>query len=219
MENLSPQNTMASASAAPAPTINLSPRLIADFRKAREFAERTHRGDVEWIQSRTTLVELFDDFFEEYVYVVVASGFRAIHAARLCPQLIACRGNVPKMLKVFGNQKKVEAIGAVWRMRSKWPALRKSFTSVDSLTQLPRIGPIVKFHLARNIGIRSVGKPDLHLVRYASALGYPNCQEMVEALAQHEGLAPGSTDFILWIWLSHNRGKENTCCHDGYKLR
>jgi len=50
--------------------------------------------------------------------------------------------------------------------------LRKSLESVDSLEQLPRVGPAVKHHLARNIGLsQSYAKPDLHLVKYMTANG------------------------------------------------
>jgi len=170
--------------------------IIRDFEQAREFSEQNHHSDVEWIRSRDILVESFDDFFQEYVYVIIASGFRAIHAARLTPKLVACRGSVPVMLKLFKNRQKVEAISKVWNLRKQWKSLRESFTDVDALTRLPRIGPIVKYHLARNIGLQSVGKPDLHLVRYAAAHGWKDSQAMVQAIADEFHLSPGTSDFM-----------------------
>jgi len=197
----------------------LSRLLTNEFQSAMEFSNKSHGTDIEWMKSREHLITDFDDFFENYVYVVVASGFRAIHAARLTPKLVACKGDVNKMLPIFGNRQKVEAIGKVWAMRKNWAQLRRTFRSPEDLTVLPRIGPTVKWHLARNIGLISCGKPDLHLVRYAKSHHWADSQKMTAALAKEYHLTVGVADFMLWIWLSHGRGKKCPCCNGGYPLR
>eukprot|EP00771_Trimastix_marina_P003151 gnl/Trimastix_PCT/4360.p1 GENE.gnl/Trimastix_PCT/4360~~gnl/Trimastix_PCT/4360.p1 ORF type:complete len:206 (+),score=12.01 gnl/Trimastix_PCT/4360:27-644(+) len=201
------------------PKNTLSRPLKEHFIAAREFSDRVHAADVEWINSRTELVESFDDFYAEYAYVVVASGFRGAVAAKLTPQLVACRGNLARMLTILRNKSKCEALAKMWKMRRKWGELRASLTSVDRLEELPRIGPVVKWHLARNIGLVSCAKPDLHLVRFAKEHHWDDAQQMVRALAEEYGLPVGTADFYLWIWLSHNRGTEKTCCHGRLMLR
>ena len=50
----------------------------------------------------------FDEFFLEYVYVVVASGFKAAFAARVTPLLVACHGDVASMRQHFKNKAKTQ---------------------------------------------------------------------------------------------------------------
>ena len=60
------------------------------------------------------------------------------------------------------------------------------------------IGPITKFHLARNIGI-DCAKPDRHLVRIAERFGWKdNIQGMCVKLAAYSGWRIGTVDLILW---------------------
>jgi len=198
----------------------------SQFSTALEFVERVHAPDLKWIRSRQSLVRTFDEFFEEYVYVVVASGFRGRTAARFTPLLIACDGDETRMLAVFKNKRKVAAIACVFQLRHKWDeptGFRANVArwGIDTLINLPMIGPITKFHLARNIGLsRDVAKPDLHLVRYAAEQRQSSVQSMVESIAQSHEMTVGVVDFILWVWLSHARGQTtHECCNGGARLR
>jgi len=198
---------------------NLTKKLLSEFQEAKKFASTTHPNDIKWIESRKSLVQSFDDFFMEYVYVIIASGFRAKIAAQLTPKLISCDGDYDKMLSIFKNKLKCKAITDVWELRSDWTKIRSELIDVDSLMRFPRIGNTVKFHLARNIGLKSCVKPDLHLNQYAISHGYSDSQKMVTDIANNDNLAPGTADFMLWIWLSHHRGKESECCNGGFRLR
>ena len=65
---------------------------------------------------------------------------------------------------------------------------------------LPWIGPITKYHLARNLGI-DVAKPDRHLVRLAKRFGYnesTGVQQMCEELAERTRDRIGVVDVVLW---------------------
>lgn len=195
--------------------------LAEDFEAALKFTRQAHPGCFDRIASRTQLVPDFATFFEEYTYVVLASGFRATIASRLVPKMLAAEGQIDEMLEHFKNKGKVGAIASIWEKGQKdWPGLRASLSSVDALENLPRIGPIVKFHLARNIGLKSVAKPDLHLVRYAAGHGYGDVESMMEALGQISGVTVGAADFALWVWLSHDGGVwREGCCGGGLSLR
>lgn len=215
-------------------------RHLGDFIEAIQFVWEHHGPDLEWIKSRQSPVETFQDFYHEYTYVVMASGFRARIAARFVPLLIACEGDLDQMLLIFKNRRKCEALAKVWAMRDDWldtlrPALIRG--GVDGLVQLPHIGPIVKYHLGRNLGLcQSFAKPDIHLVRYVlplSAAGdddkfpadvfaaHQLVQRVIGELSKHVKMPTGVVDFIMWIWLSHDRGNPIAdCCGDGgHRLR
>lgn len=209
------------------PRLDKAHQLSDDFEKAKEFVSKSHPREMQWIHQRCkSLVKSFDEFFEEYVYVIVASGFRAAVAARLTELLLKCKGSRSKMLKVFKNEAKVNALAMVYRKyreEATWKAFRKSLTTEDSLLVLPRIGPAVKYHLARNIGLcPNAVKPDVHLVRYAQECEYDSASSLVDVLRlSYPTLAAGEIDFILWVWLSHDRGvKALPCCGNlGYRIR
>ncbi|EAY16597.1 hypothetical protein TVAG_434340 [Trichomonas vaginalis G3] len=194
-----------------------------DYEQALEFTFRVHKSDLERIDALNGVVEDFDKFFYEYVYVILASGFRAKVAARLCPLLVDCKGDLDKMREIFKNESKIKAIADVYQMKSKWKELRESFTSIDSLMQLPRIGPIVKYHLARNIGVCSCAKPDKHMVRWLEEITGSKDEDDVhvitDAIAKKVNKKEGTVDFALWVWLSHSRGEEMECCNGGLALR
>jgi hypothetical protein len=192
-----------------------------DFTRALAFVEAAHGPDLAWIRSRTSLVQTFDEFYEEYCYVVLASGFRARTAARLLPEILDAHGNLDLMLQGFRNRQKCQAMSDTYAMRGSWDTLRASFTDVDSLETLAYVGPVTKYHLARNIGLAAgYAKPDVHLVRYAVARGQ-GVQALVQEVATKHGEPVGVTDFILWIWLSHGYGilVDECCAKTSVRLR
>ncbi|KAK2959628.1 hypothetical protein BLNAU_5406 [Blattamonas nauphoetae] len=198
----------------------ITPKIRKDWDSALSFTQRTHQKDIDWIKTRNTLTRDFDDFFYNYIYVVIASGFKGATAARLTPKLFACSGDLDEMRKVFKNEQKITAIHDVYELRSKWGDILKTLTTVDSLKQFPRIGDVVKFHLARNIGLISCAKPDLHLVRYCAEQNCSDPHVLIDALARLVGMAAGTVDFVMWVWLSHSRGtKEMKCCNSEFMLR
>jgi hypothetical protein len=67
----------------------------------------------------------------------------------------------------------------------------------DMLKKLPGIGPITKYHLAKNIGMANVAKPDIWLER-AAVLCSTTVQELVEFLSKKYGLSRHAVDVILW---------------------
>ncbi|KAL0211557.1 hypothetical protein RCL1_005183 [Eukaryota sp. TZLM3-RCL] len=195
--------------------------LLSIFRTALDFVVEHHSPDLDWVSSRSSLCESFEDFFEEYCYVVIASGFRGKTAAKLVEKLVPLASNKSEMLKVFNNSRKINAISTVYQLKDKWNTLRISFKDMDSLKQFPYIGDVTKYHLARNIGLVSCVKPDLHLVRLAESCTFASPLKMVEFIKKETktNLSLGAIDFVLWIFLSHDKGKMLDCCNGGFRLR
>jgi hypothetical protein len=65
------------------------------------------------------------------------------------------------------------------------------------LEQLPFIGPITVRHLAKNLGF-PVAKPDRHLVRLATVLGYPSVDQLCADIAETTGQPIPVIDLVLW---------------------
>jgi thermostable 8-oxoguanine DNA glycosylase len=88
---------------------------------------------------------------------------------------------------------------------------------------LPFIGGITKYHLARNIGLISCAKPDLHLCRWCGRItgreDEETVHEVTRRIAESVEKKQGTVDFAIWVWLSHNKGDELECCHGGFALR
>ena len=206
-------------------------RAYGVFKTALAFAERTHPADVSWIRSRVKPVSSFEDFFEEYIYVVCASGFRAQQASLLTPKLYECKGDRDAMLKIFKNKKKVESIAKVYNKYSDNQEALEELVSrgEEGLIELPFIGKTTVKHLARNIGVERVAKPDLHMLRFSEANGFGSGPEavrrMVEWFADRiagEGRTDvdvGTADFVLWLYLMHQGRERGGCCHGGLRLR
>lgn len=192
------------------------------FRKARAFVERFYPEQLEAFASVKFGDVGPDEFFQEYVWVVHATGFSAKAVGKFMPRLMKAYGSwedlggeefdraFERVREACNNPAKARA---VWRtsggMREelrpwdpglglRWERYRDSkLSSPDLLKELPYVGPVTCFHLARNIGLLECVKPDLHLVRMAEHWGYGDCVSMCEDL-RPEGMPLGIVDLILW---------------------
>jgi len=75
--------------------------------------------------------------------------------------------------------------------------------SVEALDTLPRIGPVNRYHLARNLGIGDAVKPDLHLMRIARAYAMSSPDILVDTLRCNQYLSNyrrGTIDLMLWLY-------------------
>jgi endonuclease III len=188
------------------------------FDRAYEFVRRFYPEALEALQSVRFEDVDPDFFFREYVWVVHATGFSAKAVGRFMPRLVTAYGiyddlasrrfddAFEEVRKVCNNRQKARA---VWRTaglmrdgiglcQAGWEEFRRDrLSSPERLKELPYVGPVTCFHLARNIGLLEYVKPDLHLVRMAEHWGFSDCVEMCEAV-RPEGMPLGIVDLILW---------------------
>jgi len=77
---------------------------VHDFRSAKLFVQKHHPECLKWVYARQRLTANFDEFFDEFAYCIIASGFRAVLAARFAP-LLAQKAretsDLDEMLKIF----------------------------------------------------------------------------------------------------------------------
>ena len=167
-----------------------------------------------------------DEFAEEVIYVILASGFRQKVAKAKFAEIMAFihshNGDdvvVDNLMPIFGNVHKVRAICRVWGERVKF---RDGFYAIDVkdidgrlayLQTLPFIGKITCNHIARNLGMNKV-KYDVWIQRLGIALcggdmglsvSSPVCAEvraacdaMFVAVNKVTGLPIGYIDVVLW---------------------
>ncbi len=160
------------------------------------LAELGHGGDVEWsenVQPPATP----EDLAREYVWVVLNSGMRNTVATGIMRRLWpALRAGLPAR-SAFGHPGKCCGIDYVWRERRQ---LLEAFrTAPDKLAwcaALPWIGPVTKYHLAKNLGL-DVAKPDRWLARLAAAEG-ESVESLCARLAEASGDRVATVDLVLW---------------------
>jgi hypothetical protein len=104
-------------------------------------------------------------------------------------------------LAVFNNERKASSFlkGSKLVAREGFSAFKKrlQIEGVDMLEKLPGIGPITKYHLAKNIGLVDEAKPDIWLVRTADACS-STVEELVAFLSEKYSMSRHAVDVILW---------------------
>ncbi len=155
------------------------------------------------------------DFLREGAWVILSSGMRETvivgkfpgistaffqwdSAKRIAKHTKSCRR---KAMDVFGHAGKIDAIielaarvagegfGQVASsIRHEGPAFLQTFSY---------LGPATSLHLAKNLGLNVV-KPDRHLKRVASAVGFDSPEELCATISQITGEAESLIDLVIW---------------------
>jgi hypothetical protein len=187
------------------------------FSKAKVFADKFYSEDIKRMQAVSWDTVGPSLFFEEYVWVACATGFSAKAVSKFISRLIDKLGwydelaleefeNVFERVKtILNNRDKIKAMHKTAKMIREgvfiigWDKWKQEYASTpEKLQKLPYIGKVTCFHLARNIGLMEVVKPDLHLVRMARHWGYKDCMAMCEDV-RPGGMPLGIVDYIFWI--------------------
>lgn len=154
-----------------------------------------YRDEVKWaenIQCRHSA-----DFFAEYVWVVISAGMKNQIARKIYSKVMGAIIDRVPINTVFGHQGKVKAINQVLtNLKELYLEYLMDNDKLNWLETLPHIGPITKYHLAKNLGL-DVCKPDRHLVRIAKGYGLTP-QELCERLAEETGNKVAVIDQVLW---------------------
>lgn len=138
-----------------------------------------------------------DDFFGEYMWVVLSSGIKN-QIARLIQQRIYNAWKLGKQtITAFRHQGKVNAIDYVKRNKDLiFELYQTSNDKIRYLKDLPHIGDITKYHLAKNLGF-DIAKPDRHLQRISAKYGLDTLS-LCKKLATETGYRVATVDLIIW---------------------
>lgn len=138
-------------------------------------------------------------FFCEYAWVVINSGMKNQVAINIWERVKYALSKGCQVFTVFRHPGKSKAIQNAWDNREKLfqeYLLQPAEKKLAWLEALPWIGPITKFHLAKNLGM-DVCKPDRHLVRIAGRYG-KTPEELCSSLSQATGDRIGVVDQVIW---------------------
>jgi hypothetical protein len=172
---------------------------VETYLKLKEaIIQMGYERDITWIE---TLVPPQDPdiFWAEYAWVVLNSGMKSQIAEKIWhkvrPAVISGAG----ARSVFGHPGKAAAIDLVYRDRARLHAEYLALPAekqLDWLRELPWIGPITCYHLAKNYAV-DVCKPDRHLVRIAKEYGVTP-DELCGKLAKETSSRVATVDMVIW---------------------
>lgn len=164
------------------------------YQKARKIViSKGYISDIEWCESLNIKKTTRGQFFHEYVWCVLNAGMKEQVARK-----IYNRFKEKFDLSEIRHEGKREAIKKGMKQYKTWfTEVLASDNQIDYLESLPWIGPITKYHLARNIGIDCV-KPDRHLMRLAEEFNFKTPLDLCIEIQNHVNERLGVIDIILW---------------------
>lgn len=166
------------------------------YMRAYDFLTDHGYGDeIRWAETLKPLEEQTEEtFFQEYVWVVLNAGMKEQAARGVYQRFMEARD-----LSTIRHAGKREAVERALEHGSEWySALLSAEDKIVYLETLPWVGPITKYHLARNLGIECV-KPDRHLVRLAKRFGYLSPDALCRAIqSEFTWNRIGTIDLVLW---------------------
>jgi hypothetical protein len=198
-------------------------KAIKIFEKAWEYCKKNHPDELDWAKniSPDTFKNLkLKRFLTEYCWVVYASGFKVSTLEEKFYDLKKAFKNfdlnslvkmrdLRHILAVFNNERKANCFLRGCKMISQqgFSSFKKQLREkgIDFFEQLPGIGPITKYHLAKNIGFLDNPKPDIWLRRVAKECS-TSVNELVEFLSKKYHISNHVVDIVLWRFGSDNKG-------------
>lgn len=136
-------------------------------------------------------------FRDETIWVILNSGMKEQIARMIWEKIKFAIKEDIDISQAFGHKGKVAAIKYI---RSNYETIFSGYlkapNKIEYLQEIPFIGSITKYHLAKNLGHDCV-KPDRHLVRIAKKYG-KCCEDMCEDISKETGDKVSVVDIVLW---------------------
>lgn len=200
------------------PTVSDSPDAF--FRKALGFTEKSYKDVIDRILGTEVENVSKEFFFREYVWSVHTSGFSAKAVSKFFNKLEEAYGNpdalasekyeevIERVSRVCRNPAKIRSVMRTAILMKEWDEFKKKYlSSIDTIEELPYIGPTTKYHVGRNIGFKDSVKPDLHLERLRKFWGFESSELMCADMKEKSGskFPLGVIDLCVW-YLSSSYG-------------
>lgn len=181
--------------------------LLEYYDKAYEYVMNFHANEIAWQENRDFSKVDLEEFYREYVWVVLCSGFSVVGARKIMDLWL----QDPTNFELIKHRMKRKAIKLGFENAESWlKTLQSQQTDIEKLEYLqtlPHIGPVTRYHLAKNLGI-DVAKPDVHLVRIANEYGWYDVQEMCEMISKEKGQKVSVVDVVLWRYRADREGSK-----------
>ncbi len=188
-----------------------------------------YHAEITWQASLNFNDTTETDFLREYAWVALSAGMHEYIIRRLFPVISRCfydwqstkiiveRDNECRYfaLRNFNNHRKINGIIETARIINSlgFDRYKESIRhrSLEALQSLPFIGPVTRYHLAKNIGL-PFAKPDRHLVRLASSVGYSDVQRFCKDISEHANDSIPVVDIVLWRFAAITNSYLNIFC-------
>lgn len=156
--------------------------------------DRGYASEIDWAAD-VKPCDNANDFACEAIWVVLNGGMREQVARSIWSRIRPALEAGEPIDGLFGHKLKVRAIKEIWSNRELMFAMYcTAMDKLEFLNDLPHIGSVTKFHLARNLGL-DVCKPDRHLVRIAAP---QSPDELCTRLSMETGDRIGLVDCVIW---------------------
>ena len=160
----------------------------------KTLCERGYEDEISWAEN-VQLCSDSDTFGMEAIWVILNAGMKMQVARLIQSRIMPFLLNGESASGGFKHRLKCRAIDCVWNNRcSLFAAWVDADDKLAFCESLPHIGPITKYHLARNLGLEFC-KPDRHLVRIA---GDETPHALCQRLADETGDRIGVVDCVIW---------------------
>ncbi len=177
--------------------------------------EHGYSKEIEWQNTVNFEDTTEQSFMTELAWVVLCSGMKVKVVDGLFPKIqaafldfnsassIVLHGDdcISEASKYFNNKPKLSAIVKVASIINDygWDKIKQQIREnpIKALRQFPYVGPIIVYHLSKNIGLQ-VAKPDRHLVRIADVMGYNDVQKFCSDIAKLSGDKVPVVDIVFW---------------------
>jgi len=171
--------------------------------------------EIEWQRERCRKPFSERDLLRESAWVILCSGFRESTVRNLFDYVSLCfcdwesadeiarnrTACIATASSRFGNARKIDAIAQVADLVTDTGfdqfRLLIQVDPIKQLQNLPFIGPVTSWHLAKNLGV-NVAKNDRHLARMAAGLGYKDAHDLCEDVSEATGELISVIDLVLW---------------------
>jgi hypothetical protein len=190
--------------------------VVRAYLVAKRFLYETgYFDEIEW-QYGVNISQITEKYFlGEYAWVVLNTGMKEKVIRKIYPYISSAFFHWKSVKKImrysnqckkdaleyFNNKKKIDAIieTSKYIYDKKFSIFLNEIkdNNIDYLRQLPYIGPVTSYHLAKNIGF-SVSKPDRHLVRLAENLCYNSVGDMCKTICFFTDEPENVVDIVLW---------------------
>jgi hypothetical protein len=191
-------------------------RTFEFYQAAKRYVlAQGYSAEIAWQDSLVFASFTETDLLREASWVILCSGFREAvvrrsfdfislcfcdweSAAAICRYAEHCEATA---LTRFANRRKVRAIVETAKLveQTGFERFKRSVLAspIESLKFIPFIGEVTAFHLAKNLGFPAA-KPDRHLQRLASVLGYSGAAGLCRDLSDMSGDSIQVVDSVLW---------------------
>ena len=131
------------------------------------------------------------------IFVICSSGMANAAALSIFDKCMAAFAEGRLAGEVFRHPGKAVAIDTIWENRDElFIDFLEAEDKLAFCVDLPFVGEITKYHLAKNLGA-DVAKPDVHLLRLAER-DKVTPQQLCDRLARQTGYRAATIDTILW---------------------